>query len=356
MKEFEIQKYLRKGRILPVTPRPLPPDCRDFIVIPACDELEHFEAVCNSLTALEGVGKAAVLFVVNHPQGAEKQIIRNNELLIGKLSRTPFFCMAAPDLTQGVGEARKLGFDAVIAALPPEALEETVLYSLDADTVVEKEYLNSVRNVLLKSSAGAVAVGVSHQTGDTPEMEHAIREYERYLDRYVDRLRTVHSPYAFHTIGSAFAVRGDVYVRSGGMRLRQAGEDFYVLQAVAKSYGVTELTAKLVHPSPRFSHRVPFGTGRAVEQLLNGEPLNEIPDEPFLVLKEVLNCGHSGKADFYGELPAVARPFFEQLKFQENWARIVKNTPQSQLAVAFDRWFDGLQTLRFLHFLQENMP
>ena len=356
MKEFDVRKYLQKGRILPVLPRPLPPECRDFIVIPACDELEHFEKLKASLLALEQHDKAAVLFVVNHPQNASEKVIEANRKLSILLEDTPFFRIEAPGLTNGVGEARKLGFDAVISALLPEALEETILYSLDADTVTEKEYLPAIRETLQQSSVGAVSAGVFHQPGETPEMERAIREYERYMDHYVERLRTAGSPYAFHTIGSAFAVKADVYVRSGGMRLRQAGEDFYFLQAVAKSFGVAELPQKLVHPSPRFSHRVPFGTGRAVEQLLCGTPLNEIPDEPFAVLKQLLSCGHSGKEDFFAELPPLAQEFLQKSNFQESWKRIIRNTPVSQRAAAFDRWFDGLQTLRFLHFLQENMP
>ena len=110
-----------------------------------------------------------------------------------------------------------------------------------------------------------------------------------------------------------------------------------------------------MHPSARLSHRVPFGTGRAVEQLLKGESLHEIPDAPFAVLKKVLDCAHSGKYEFFEAFPPEAKPFFESLKCQENWGRIVKNTPPTQLTDAFDRWFDGLQTLRFLHFLQEKI-
>ena len=355
MKEFEVQKYLRKGRILPVLPEPLPADRRDFMVIPACDELEHFEKTRSSLLALDGIENAVVLFVVNHPENASQQVIEANQQLCSLLDKTPFYRIEAGVLTQGAGEARRLGFDAVIAALPPEQLNGTVLYSFDADTVAEKEYFTKVRRAFAEKKQGAVSIGVRHQAGATPAEENAIREYERYMDHYVDRLREAGSPYAFHTIGSAFAVRADIYVRCGGMRLRQAGEDFYFLQAVSKIAPVTELTEKLVHPSARLSHRVPFGTGRAVEQLLNGEPLNEIPDTPFAVLKAVLSAAHSGKTEFFEEFPSEAKPFFEALKFQESWGRIVKNTPHAQLPEAFDRWFDGLQTLRFLHFLQENI-
>ena len=352
MKPFEVSKYLRKGSTGTVLPAPLPSSCRDFMVIPACDESTQIQTALDSLAALDGIENTAVIFVVNHPENASPRVIDDNRILCRILEKTPFFRIETPPLKYGVGEARKIGFDTVIAALAPEVLEDTILYSFDADCTVEKNYFQAVRNTF-SAETGAVSIGVHHQPGGTPDAEKAIREYERYMKNYVDRLRQAGSPYAFHTIGSAFAVRADVYVRSGGMRQKQAGEDFYFLQAVAKSFPVKELPEKLVHPSGRISQRVPFGTGRAVENLLNGGALPEIPNEPFAVLKQLLEHAHSGNPDFFAELPQEAKQFLEMNQFQKNWNNIVKNTPQNQLPAAFDRWFDGLQTLRFLHFLQE---
>ena len=40
-------------------------------------------------------------------------------------------------------------------------------------------------------------------------------------------------PWAMYTVGSAFAVTAEAYVKRGGMNRRQAGEDFYFLQNLA---------------------------------------------------------------------------------------------------------------------------
>jgi hypothetical protein len=47
------------------------------------------------------------------------------------------------------------------------------------------------------------------------------------------------------------------------------------------------------------------------------------------------------------ELPE--REFLEKEKFFKVWPGIRQNTPSNQLCRAFHTWFDGLKTLRFLH-------
>ena len=63
------------------------------------------------------------------------------------------------------------------------------------------------------------------------------------------------------TIGSAFAVTANAYIKRGGMTRSQAGEDFYFLQTLAQIGTVGEITTTKVYPSARLSDRIPFGTG-----------------------------------------------------------------------------------------------
>jgi hypothetical protein len=65
-------------------------------------------------------------------------------------------------------------------------------------------------------------------------------------------------------------------VRVGGMGRQQGGEDFYFLQKVFQLGGVKLLKETFVYPLARFSERVPFGTGPAIQKIL---------DEPDGVLK-----------------------------------------------------------------------
>ena len=364
MKERELQKYLRKCRLLPVEPGPVLAAFRCAAVIPACDELEE---IGNTLASLAPGADDMVLLVVNHPADAPSRVKAASGELLRLLASGAFSCrnlfwIDAPDLTGGVGEARKLGMDACLATLTPENVEQALFWSLDADSPVEPEYFTATEAEFDRHPEyAALSNRDRHQPGETPELERAIREYERYLDNYVERLRQAGSPYAFQTIGSAFAVRATAYLRAGGMRVREGGEDFYFLQAVAKTGKVGTLGRALVHPPPRPSDRVPFGTGPSVRKLLEGGAVPEIPDTPFDGLKTLLAAAArpgalEEPAKFLAGLPAPIRQFLTQNKFAANWPQVLANTPatgEARLA-AFHQWFDGLKTLRLLHSLSDN--
>lgn len=354
MREFDVSKYRRKN------PAPGLPEKRQYrhaVVIPVYNELTTFAATEHSVReALKEISDpVAVIAVINYPRGTDGE--ESQKLL--NLIRVGVFPgvipIYLPESVGGVGAARKAGMDAFINTLEPGNMEKSVIFSLDADTVIEKDYFVKVLPEALKG--GAVSIGFSHQRAADAEHQAAIDHYEKYLQRYVDKLREAGSPYAFFTIGSAFAVRCDAYLKAGGMKVREAGEDFYFLQAVAKSSGVRSLPEKLVHPSPRISSRVPFGTGPAVAGLLKGEKLNEIPDAAFEVLKKVLSIvsdeNLSAPEKFLAGLPLKAVEFFMKERFAESWKKVICNLPERAGArvEAFNEWFDGLKTLRFLHFL-----
>lgn len=358
MKERELQKYLRNCRLFPVEPRPLPAGFRCAAVIPACDELEEIGS--NLLSLFPGADDF-VLLVVNHPADAPPRVKAASGELLRLLASGAFPCrnlfwIDAPDLTFGVGEARKLGMDAVVSACRPECMEKGILASLDADTLVEPDYFDAVWDSFERDpSVSALSIPFRHRPGATPEEERAIRGYEAYLNRYVERLREAGSPYAFQTVGSAFAVRASAYVRAGGMRLRRGGEDFYFLQAAAKTGRLVTGARVLVHPSPRPSERVPFGTGPAVRKWMKGELPLEISDHAFACLRRVLSSASApgaldGPERFLSRIDPVSARFLREEGFPSVWAKVLANTPdrsESRLS-AFHAWFDGLKTLRFL--------
>ena len=294
---------------------------------------------------------AAVLAVVNFPRGEDpaESLKLLERLRSGEFGLENLLFLYAPDLEGGVGAARKLGMDAFLQALPCEAVSDALLFSLDADATVEPAYFTETAGFLAGSGAGGVTIGYRHRTGETPEQEKAIRRYEAYLDRYADRLEKCGSPYAFHSVGSAFAVKGDAYIRCGGMKVRRAGEDFYFLQELAKTAGVARLPEVLVRPSPRLSCRTPFGTGRAVRDLMEGKPLPEISDAAFARLRVLLAALSEEMLDC--DVPSLPeRAFLQKERFFDIWPGIRRNTPPSRRLRAFHVWFDGLKTLRFLHF------
>ena len=350
-----MEKYLRRSG---ATAR-LGADFLRAVVIPACDESEELPRTLDALeAALERAPRpVAVIVVVNHPEGAPEQPSLDTLEYLETRQFPNLFTLYAPGITGGVGRARKLGMDAFVAAHDAETLDDTLIWSLDADTRVDENYFAAVEaGFAAHPEAGFCTLGFRHEPGATPELERAIREYEAYLRDYVENLRRAGSPYALYSIGSSFAVRGAAYVRAGGMKTRNAGEDFYFLQELAKCGSFFEEAAPLVFPSSRRSGRNPFGTGPALERIVSGDPPARIPAEAFALLGEMLRLVRDPEtlADaekFLAALPLPAREFLERERFRTAWARILANTPKMQTARerAFHRWFDGLGTLRFLH-------
>ncbi|MBQ7696876.1 MAG: glycosyltransferase family 2 protein [Lentisphaeria bacterium] len=346
----DIEKYRRRH---PAPALRIPSGCRVCAVIPCYNENACIGETLSSLKIAAGRApfSTSVLLVVNFPRGEDpaesSKLLKRLES--GEFGFENLLFLYAPDLEGGVGAARKLGMDSFLQNLPCEAVPDALLFSLDADTTVEPDYFAETAEFLAGNKAGGVTIGYRHRTGETPEQEAAIRRYEAYLDRYVDRLEECGSPYAFHSVGSAFAVRGEAYIRCGGMKVRRAGEDFYFLQELAKTAGVARLPKVLVYPSPRLSCRTPFGTGRAVRELMEGKFLPEISDAAFARLRLLLAALSEDALDC--DAPALPEDaFLQKERFFAVWPGVRRNTPPGRRLRAFHVWFDGLKTLRFLHF------
>ena len=330
-------------------------------MIPARGEAEELPRTLDSVerALAEAPRPAAAIVVVNHPAGAPDAPSLETLRLLEARPAPWLFPIYAPGIAGGVGAARKLGMDSFVAMQTAESIDDALIWSLDADTRVEEDYFSTVEaGFAAHPGAGFCTLGFCHEPGATPELERAIREYETYLRDYVENLRRAGSPYAFMSIGSAFAVRGEAYVRTGGMKVRSAGEDFYFLQECAKCGEFFELKNVLVHPSARRSGRNAFGTGPALEKILSGEGLNRIAPAAFDALKVLLAAARTPEclADpekLSAAVPEQVREFLRSARFAENWRRILANTPATPAARerAFHRWFDGLKTLRMLHAL-----
>lgn len=346
-------------------------DFTTAIVIPACDEEESLFTMLSSLAANppEARQNVLVLVVINHPSDADRTVKSANLRTLDKLSGSALqaelglgwidACSGGRELPKGgVGSARKLGFDLALTRLRQG--HESILAALDADTLVEPNYMETLARHFIASPAGGAVVPFAHQPAPDPERQRAIDHYELYLRCYVLGLRIAGSPYAFHTIGSSMACRASAYVRCGGMNRKKAGEDFYFLQSLAKTDGIEQLTGTTVHPSARLSTRVPFGTGPSVRHLLqNPEERMFYPTAAFDRLGAFLRLV-AASADLTGEgllavtseMDEVLGRFLEQQGMASTWDRLCRNhrTRGKRLA-AFHHWFDGLKTLQLLkHF------
>lgn len=342
------------------------------VVIPA---LAEEQALPHTLAALaanpaELLASFLVLVVVNNRvQSSSAQRDQNQCTLQGlrrgalcsKGLNLAWVDAASPGLelpeNDGVGLARKIGFDLVLPRL--DWSSGPLLVSLDADTLVDSHYLTAVREHFARSKQGAAVIPFVHQPGMTPGLERAITLYELYLRHYVLGLELAGSPYAYHSIGSAFACRAAAYVDAGGMNRRLGGEDFYFLQQLAKICGVEQLRGTLVRPSPRVSGRTPFGTGPAVAALQSGDKSQALfyPPQAFEVLgiwlQQVADHIREPRDDLLATAFALSAPlgdFLVRSGFARVWPRLLTQhgaAPQ-RLHRAFHHWFDGLRTRQLI--------
>ena len=398
----QIKKYLTKSqeaRRWQLSPAPHKAPER-AVVIPALAESELLLKTLASLAenSFDQLGATLVICVINNrsPGISSREEIEDNRLTLDYLyslssgNDAPPSC---PDLESfrkvkesgmwlsyvdastpgrelpekgGVGIARKIGMDIALSLFDYEKEKDALILCLDADTLVEENYLSEVGGHFEKHDHAAAVISYSHILPDEEGARTAAVNYELYLRYYVAGLRYVGSPYAHHSVGSTMVCRAGAYAAVGGMNRKQAGEDFYFLQNLSKYGGVGLISGTKVHPSMRISDRVPFGTGRKMGELA-GRDDKGIPfynPHIFRVLKgfiEILNGteaftmnGREALAAA-GEMDGALADYLESKKFDEVWEKINKNsgTP-AQFRRNLHVWFDAFQTLKLGHYLRDN--
>ena len=258
----------------------------------------------------------------------------------------------------GVGWARKLGMD--IATQRFRTINfNGIIVGLDADTVVESNYLNSIYSFFSNNNFNAASIYFEHPvTGDSFSDVHLeqIKYYELHLRYYKNSLNYSNLPYSFHTIGSAFALTASAYARQGGMNRRKAGEDFYFINKLIKGEIFGEINDTKVIPSPRISDRVPFGTGRAILEGLNTKKdLSLTYDfQSFEVIHSWINRIET--KDFkYGNFPEILKAYMGEEIWIKHHTMMLNNTNSHKSYLKlFYNIFDAFWMLKFIHFLRDN--
>jgi hypothetical protein len=145
------------------------------------------------------------------------------------------------------------------------------------------------------------------------------------------------------------------------MNKRQAGEDFYFLQKIIAAGDFTELNQTRVMPSPRPSNRVPFGTGRAIEQIVATGQWPTYPLQAFLDLKRLFESvpllfqeENFGGSNLERSLSEPLRCFLEQEQFGERLREIRQNTRTGEsFRRRFFGSFNAFQVMKCVHFLRD---
>ncbi|MDE5611322.1 MAG: hypothetical protein K2I90_04815, partial [Odoribacter sp.] len=215
------------------------------VIVPVLNDRDIFATVASLKRCVCRCGNAGVLIIVNHGVDADESVKRANRQLAVELRETvcrgqnessAVYVEVAeafdlPVKWAGVGLARKIAMDVAACFFYRQGRPECPILSLDADTWTEVNYLDETIRYFREHPVAGVSIAYAHRLDECgEEVADAMVKYELYLRYYRLALAYTGHPYAFHCIGSAFAVRASDYVAQGGMNKRQAGEDFYFLQ------------------------------------------------------------------------------------------------------------------------------
>ena len=343
----------------------------DIIVVIPCFDEPNIISVLECLRHADRPVNVEVIVVVNSGEMTSETIVHQNlqtyqylQIYAQKQEQTfvvtPLLLEGIRRKDAGVGYARKRGMDMAIWRWASLGASVGIIASLDADSLVAENYFSVLWAFFQNTpKSGGAVLRFEHALGGDDfddQIYVAIAHYELHL-RYVNQaLKWTGFPYAFHTIGSAFAVRAEVYVKAGGMNRRQGGEDFYFLHKLFPNYTFHNLNETCVYPSPRPSHRVPFGTGPRVQEFTQSNELLTYSWDAFEVLRlffaEVdLLYNSIYKWHFH----PVMMDFLKNIDFENHLLEIRNNTAtQAQFVKRFFAYFNAFQVVKFLNFAHQS--
>ncbi|MGJ8693849.1 MAG: hypothetical protein ACSHW0_15380 [Thalassotalea sp.] len=265
----------------------------------------------------------------------------------------------AIDHKQGVGLARKVGCDIALKLIANKNIQSQYIASSDADADLPADYF--LQQSKLTAKTRAAYYNFKHYCSDQT-VHDATQVYEAALRYYVDGLNFALSPYAFFTIGSLLLFDATAYAQVRGFPKKAAGEDFYLLNKLAKVGTVEFIADSTITLTARLSDRVPFGTGPAVSKIIalqsDNQPYRYYHPEVFVALKQVnsripeLITLPNDYLNWLAAFPVYIQQALLAIGF-ENF--IVKHSSDSsgQLHKQWLVWFDAFKTLKFIHNIRD---
>ena len=284
----------------------------------------------------------------------------------------------------GVGHARKIGSDLAAWLINNDCIRSRWIHCTDADVQLPETYFHASQSIgNTKGQYSALVYPYLHAgQSDNSEPEgviHATELYEHSLRYYVAGLKFARSPYAFHTIGSTMAIDASHYAKVRGFPRREAGEDFYLLNKLAKTGKVLELESGTecapIQIAARRSDRVPFGTGAAVIKIDNLDNPDKDYDFYHPMVFQLLKHWLEALPGIWAEgLPVLSAnnltyPPDESFKGSEHLLveglktigieyalahAFRQSNSQNQFLKQMHTWFDAFRTLKLIHYLRDH--
>lgn len=345
-----------------------------IVVIPCFNEL-NLKASLNSLSqcVIPAGVNIEVITVINHSEISEKKIkelnlrtfeAAENFALKHNTDTIQFLTIQAFDLPKkhaGVGLARKIGMDEALHRFQ-SINKDGIIVCFDADSNCEKNYFEAILNNFANPKTNGASIHYEHPI-DGEEFDkniyNAIIDYELHLRYYKNAIKYTEAPYGYHTIGSSMATRSSAYAKQGGMNKRKAGEDFYFLSKIIQLGNFIEISDTKVIPSPRISDRVPFGTGKAIGDIIEENNLiyKTYSFKAFKAIKEFFNqIENSYSFNNFDKLPYSIQQFISKDNYTLKINEIKNNTKSLEsYSQRFFFVFDAFWILKFVHFYRDNI-
>jgi len=378
--------------------RELPGRFGHVVVVPAYGEEESLFTMLGSIPAGPG-GEVLAILVLNARADSREDAHRSNAAVRERLARElPVPTATAGDLPllayplergilvladralpgrylpegQGVGMARKIGFDIALSLRAAGRIASPWIHSTDADTILPSDYFDQTA-ALDAAGTGAAIYSFEHRFDPDPALGEAARLYEISLRYYVLGLAWAGSPYAYQSMGSCLAIPAAAYARVRGFPRRNALEDFHALNKLAKVGRILRLAGQPLRLEGRISERVPISTGKALSGLvsrrgaLGGFRLYHPSVFAYLAawLRVLAAIARSGGGDArapLAELPAdssffrtdILQAALEKMgAFGAVQTAIGSSGDEETLLRHLHTWFDALRTVQLVHALRD---
>ena len=353
---------------------PVPSNLELIVVIPCHNEpdlLGSLQSLKNAVVPIDIL--VEVITVVNHEIDADSDILKQNGTTVIQANRfssennsesitfktLEIFDM--PPKKAGVGLARKIGMDEALNRFS-KINKDGIIVCFDADSLCESTYFEAILSHFKKyPKTPGCSIHFEHPLeGDNHTIQeyNAIILYELHLRYYKNAQQYTGLPFVFHTIGSSMAVRAEAYAKQGGMNKRKAGEDFYFLNKIIQLGNFTELNHTTVIPSPRVSDRVPFGTGKAVGEIVSAKQgvLETYSFRIFVELKGFVSEVYENNKNLNAsKLSGLINQFIEDMDLGLKIDEIAKNANSEEAFITrFFKVFDAFWIMKYVHFARDN--
>ncbi|MEO6190564.1 MAG: hypothetical protein ABIO44_09665 [Saprospiraceae bacterium] len=372
-----MSSYLEKRALYPrlIDISPLE-DVSMILIIPCYHEENPILALESLMKTTSISSSIEIILILNYPYKYAKlerdfHIKQHHEILNwidnNKREKISIHCPSPIELESnhtGVGLARKIGMDE--AARRYNFLNKTdgIIINFDADCLCHQDYFMEIEKYFkLEKSKSCIGIGFVHVIDELNINESkAIIDYELHLRYYIQAQKQINYPFAFHILGSCFAVRAVSYCEQGGMNQRQAGEDFYFMHKFSVINELDEIKKVLVYPSARVSDRVPFGTGKAISQYLETGFQKTYALDSILLFGQLIKCIgsfytyteaeiitqlnhiHPGLAHYF-----ISEGFLTEIKLCKKNCKHTNSFHKRLL-----RWLNPFRLMKYLHEMREH--